>query len=433
MKLPRVRTTLFFAIITILVSSFPVNTQKSFGDTIPITNFLACTTLDQMNCIASVTATLPTGGKVPATLSGNSNSWESKDFQGNVRTYTAQEWRVPGLVNSSGTDTIVTQIWIQNPIVGSNGTDYGALDMTIFGSLWDSPQEKLSSPLCSTSNLVIPCLYPPQLESGVDFTLVINSNLLQPAFTSGSVKDAQVTQSPITGGMQYVISGKPMKIPVNLPDANGTAPGDFAQALDDRYYWHLYIQDIRNPQFDWATNQNCSFGNPVISSNAASAGVPEFDSNSKNVTLQVSSPHMGADGITPEVGQFEASIPLTGIACLWGIPTTELAAEAHVSITYADGTSATATLTTSITKTDFKIQAAGYHYSSPTIHFTFAGNTSQSQSSQTLLAHAPIVSTRPSKVTQKQSASKSITCQKGNIKKKLLGTRCPNGYHQVAS
>jgi len=374
---------------------------QSEAVTIPITNITSCAEPTDMNCIVSVTATFPDGHRVDAVNTGASHTWDSHDFQQNVRTYTAEEWSVDGLKNSSGTNTIVTQIWYQAPDAGGG---FGAMDLTIFGSLLDSPQEEIKSPLCETSNLMIPCRYPPQLEAGVRFTLVINSNLIQPSFTSGQVDGASFSQKVIPGGYQYTIGGAAIKIPVNLPDANGTSPGDFPQALDDRNYWHLYIVDARNNGQDWAAGKNCQTGNPIISSNAAVAGIPNFDPTTKQVTLQVSSPHLSADGVTPETGVFQAAIPFSGVECLWGVAPKDLAAQASFSITYADGTPASAILTTKLSKNTFYVSASGYHYSSPTLHFTFhAANTA-----------SPV--------------AKSVTCIKGKMSKTVSGTICPVGY-----
>jgi hypothetical protein len=401
-----------FLVITVLQGG-----SSALGETIPISNFLACNSATEMNCIVSLSATLANGTKVSAIRTGKSNSWDSKDFQQNIRTYVAEEWRVPGLVNSSGTDTLATQIWMPKPITSVNGIDYGALDITLFASLLDSPLEILNSPLCSNPDLLTPCNFPAQFPNNVTFELIINSNLLNPGVTSGSVSDVQYQQLPISGGYQYIISGKPMRIPVNLPDKHGTNPGDFPQALDDRNYWHLYTLDSRSTSFGWKNGSSCNSGNPIISSNAATAGLPSFNASTKEVTLQVASPHMSSDGVTAESGIFQAVIPLSGVACLWGVAADSLSAKAQISIEYQDGTASTASLTTLIKGNNFLVNANGYHYSNPTVHFKMTSST-------------PITVATPSASPKPNPLKTTITCLKGKLVKKVTAVNpsCPAGY-----
>lgn len=395
-----------------------LSTPSVSASTVPITNFLSCDLPTSMNCIVSIQASFPDGHSVYAVKTEHTNSWESKDFEGNIRQYSAQEWVIQGMKSSAGTNTIVTQFWMQNPIDGPTGTDYGALDMTIFASLFDSPQEKINSPLCLNTDLLSPCIYPAQLQPDIKFTVVLNSNLIQPSFTTGSVQNAIIVQHSFGNGSQFTISGSAMKIPINLPNAKGTAPGDFLQALDDRYYWHLYTLDARNPQFNWGDEQKCSIGNPVISSNAASAGLPSFDKNTREINLQVASPHLSADGIHAEVGTFQASLPLAGIACLWGVNLKDLSTEARISVTYSDGTAESAVLTTSISGDKFLVKASGYHYSTPIIHFGFSQLQSPLQ---------PLQGTVTSKVVINP---KTLVCKKGRLllRVKNSAPKCPKGY-----
>ena len=401
---PKFANRIIWLVIFFLFSS----NSYSFAQTIEVTNFVSCRDLNEMNCVVSLVATFPDGSNIVGKPTGRINTWESTDFNQNSRAYKAEEWAIPGLVTSAGTNKVVSQVWIQNPQETSQGISYGALDMTLFASLWDAPQEQLKSPLCQNSGLTKPCLFPAQLPNDVKFTVVLNSNLLSPGFTSGSVAEASFTEKAIPGGFQYTISGNPIKIPVNLPDQKGTNPGDFPQALDDRNYWHLYTVDRRSLNFNWEGNKNCSIGNPIISSNAAQAGIPNYDPNTHEVTLQVSSPHLSADGITPEVGDFQARIPLSGISCLWGVSNNSLDSKAQISITYQDGTSSIASLVTGIKGEVFQINASGFHYSSPTIRLKFAD------------------------VEQLKSTTKfaklKVTCVKGKLTKVFSTASCPAGY-----
>ena len=403
---------LFYVLIVVFSSLQPI----AQAEVIPITNLLSCKNPTEMNCIVSLSATFESGLTVSAKQTGKSNSWDSKDFEQNVRTYKAEEWAIPGLKNSSGTNTLVTQVWVPNPASTPRGIDYGAMDITLFASLWDSPQDKLTSPLCSTSGLIVPCLFPPEFPSDVLFTIVINTNLIQPGLTTGKISEASFKSEQIIGGMQYTISGKPINIPVNLPDAKNTNPGEFPQALAERNYWTLAFVDSRS----WYQEKTCSSGNPLISTNAQISTTPEFDPVSKEITLRVSSPHLSSDGVTPSVGDFQVRIPTSGVSCLWGVTKRDLLNAAEVSVTYQDGVSTVASLVTKLEKDEFIIRASGFHYSSPTLRLKFKDSQTSNKSNS-----------QASSVPQRVA---SIKCSKQKVIKKVVGVKptCPKGFKKVA-
>jgi len=387
-----------------------------------------------MNCVVSLTAEFEDGTVVDAIPTGIARTWESKDFEQNVRTYSAVEWKVRGLKNSSGSNTVVTQIWMPKPVDTQWGTDFGALDLTIFASLFDSPQDELSPILCNEMMVITACLFPPQFMQKIRFTVVLNSNLLEPGLTTGSVENVAYGLKEIDGGTRFTISGNAMVIPVNLPDQNNTAPGDFKKSLGNRTYWHLGTIDRRNREFDWAREKKCSTDNPVISSNAARAEFPEFDNISQDMKLKVSSPHFKSDGHTLEIGQFRASISLSGIACFWGIKVSAFAPQAVVNVNYQDGTTSVVALTSRTVSNNFVIEASGYTYSSPTLSLKFIDlevpPSTLNESITVLVSDKskiilnPLVSKSPS---YKKTA---ITCIKGKMTKKVtsISPKCPAGY-----
>ena len=181
------------------------------------------------------------------------------------------------------------------------------------------------------------------------------------------------------------------------------------QSLSNRTYWHLYTIDARNVSFDWAKNKNCSPDNPIISSNAASASLPEFDKMTNEIKLKVASPHFQMDGKTLETGQFRAVVSLKGISCLWGIASNAIPQQASVRVTYDDGQSSAAVVSTQVKDQPFSISASGYHYSSPTVRLKILSE---------------VVISTPKKI--------SILCAKGKLQKKITGLspKCPTGYKQ---
>jgi hypothetical protein len=422
-------------IVLILVITFQPNAANA--SIIPINNFLVCDKASQMNCVVSLKAEFEDGTIVDAIPTGIVRSWESKDFEQNVRTYSAVEWKISGLKSSSGSNTVVTQIWMPKPVATQSGTDFGALDLTIFASLFDSPQDELNPILCHEMNVITSCLFPPQFMQKVRFTVVLNSNLLEPGLTTGSVENVAYELKEIDGGTQFMISGSAMVIPVNLPDQNNTAPGDFKKSLGNRTYWHLGTIDRRNREFDWAREKKCSTDNPIISSNAAKAEIPEFDNISQDIKLKVSSPHFKSDGHTLEIGQFRASISLSGITCIWGIKVSAIAPQAVVNVNYQDGTTSVAALTSRTVSNNFVIEASGYTYSSPTLSLKFIDTmvppTARNDSTTVLVSDKTKIIPIPlvSKISSNKNVA--ITCVKGKVTKKVMAVKpkCPAGYKKV--
>lgn len=387
-----------------------------------------------MNCVVSLRAEFEDGAVVDAIPTGIARTWESKDFEQNVRTYSAVEWKVRGLKNSSGSNTVVTQIWMPKLVATKSGTDFGALDLTIFASLFDSPQDELSPILCNEMMVITACLFPPQFMQKVRFTVVLNSNLLEPGLTAGSVENVEYELKEIDGGTQFTISGNAMVIPVNLPDQNNTAPGDFKKSLGNRTYWHLFTIDRRNHEFDWAREKKCSTDNPIISSNAARAEFPEFDNISQDIKLKVSSPHFKSDGHTLEIGQFRASISFSGIACIWGIKVSAIAPQAVVNVNYQDGTTSVAALTSRTISNKFLIEASGYTYSSPTLRLKFIDlvipPATLNESMTVLVSDKTNINLNPAGSKISSNKISTITCTKGKTFKKVTAVRpvCPLGY-----
>jgi hypothetical protein len=105
----------------------------------------------------------------------------------------------------------------------------------------------------------------------------------------------------------------------------------------------------------------------------------------------------------------------------WGIDSRFDANSARVEISYPDGSVEVATTTVSYDPvTDWiYLRSGGFHYSTPTLRVSFT------QSVPLAVAVSPIP-----KATQSRIATKSRTCVRGKITKKIVGTnpKCPKGY-----
>jgi hypothetical protein len=149
------------------------------------------------------------------------------------------------------------------------------------------------------------------------------------------------------------------------------------------------------------------------------AGPPEFDQESQNLNYKVLSTHYTSTGDVAK-GTYDLILSSKVARCIYGFTSAPI--KANLTILSEDGSPQVATQVINERNGWLTLSAAGFTYSSPTIKVKL---------SQDAPVAAP--SAMPSAPTMSQNL-KSITCQKGNIKKKVSGAnpKCPTGYKKVA-
>jgi hypothetical protein len=91
------------------------------------------------------------------------------------------------------------------------------------------------------------------------------------------------------------------------------------------------------------------------------------------------------------------------------------ASQAKISLTYEDGTSVVAVMSSAIEGEQYVLSASGMHLSAPT--FTMK-----------------VVKSAPTSTASPAPSKKTITCVKGKLQKKVTGfnPQCPKGYKKAA-
>jgi len=125
---------------------------------------------------------------------------------------------------------------------------------------------------------------------------------------------------------------------------------------------------------------------------------PKFESGFLN--YRVTGLHFAADGVTPNLGTYDLLLRSDAARCLYGF--TKAPISASVSIVGGAGSQNVATTVVSEKDGWLKLKAYGFTFSEKKIQVSF---------------------------TQK-SKKRSITCIKGTVSKKILGTspKCPAGF-----
>ncbi len=155
----------------------------------------------------------------------------------------------------------------------------------------------------------------------------------------------------------------------------------------------------------------------IVTTNSTqySGGPPVFDKNEGTLSYQVGAPHYGTSGDVFK-GSYDLVMRSEVARCVYGFSKAPI--QATLSITSSDGSQQVATTVIGEKNGWLYLTAKNFQFSAPVITAKLTQEAPASSPSQSPSA----------------TSIKSITCQKGNIKKKVSGVnpKCPTGYKKVA-
>jgi hypothetical protein len=161
----------------------------------------------------------------------------------------------------------------------------------------------------------------------------------------------------------------------------------------------------------------------IVTTNSTqySAGPPAFNKNEGTLDYQVASPHFGTTGDVFK-GSYDLVMRSEVARCVYGFSKAPI--QATLSITSADGSPQLATTVIGERNGWLYLTAKNFEFSAPTI---------KAKLSQEASAPTPSATPTPTSPSSAQG-SKSITCIKGKLKKKVSGfnPKCPTGYKKAA-
>ena len=155
-------------------------------------------------------------------------------------------------------------------------------------------------------------------------------------------------------------------------------------------------------------------------------GAPAFNKESQTLDYKVAAPHFAADGKSENLGTYGLSMRADLVQCLYGV--SQVPSKVEVSITNTtSGESKGATVELFKNGDWVYLSAEGFTYSSPTLKVKLV------QEKKIETTAAPSTSTQAAATataTPKVAKQKSITCVKGKITRKVLGSnpKCPAGF-----
>lgn len=183
-------------------------------------------------------------------------------------------------------------------------------------------------------------------------------------------------------------------------------------------YWSVKTLDQINDSIIANCTKSDGALSGIVTTNALvyKAGPPAFDKTTQNLEYKVLSTHFTSDGSVAK-GTYDLILSSTVARCIYGFSKAPI--QASLSILSEDGSAQVATQTISEKNGWLTLSAAGFSYSSPTIEVKLTQEKSAEPAAKT-----------PSWA----QGTKSITCAKGKVKKKVSGfnPKCPKGYKKVA-
>jgi hypothetical protein len=165
-----------------------------------------------------------------------------------------------------------------------------------------------------------------------------------------------------------------------------------------------------------------------------------WDQSTESLKFNIYAPHLDMNG-DPFRGFFKARIPIAWLNCAFPGNTLALASQLFVSIIYEDGSVQVAFTYNRITKDYIYVEVPDFHYSSPTIAISKKAPIATAQIATPAPASSPSPSPSPTVSVSQDAApqatqspapkiqkSTSVLCQKGKVKKKFAGKKCPSGW-----
>ncbi|CAN2175896.1 hypothetical protein MCEMRE182_00163 [Candidatus Nanopelagicaceae bacterium] len=425
----RLRTTL---VLVILSLAFTIPVEVSHADVEQMQLITDCKTSQSEVCILALYVTDEKGKKVQAQLTGRSQSWKQTYSPISILEGEVEEYSVDGITFSGLAKNLLTPVITYFPIGNTDcyytpcveGKEY--IQVNTFPSiLTPRSSEKLTysqgnNDLRCGSKAVPDYCYSPSVfgeELVFEYHLRLPEDFTYTAITGRGISKFSFSES----SNAKLINGKRFKESVFIEKASRYSTFGVSGADLDQTYPAF---EIDTPDFVlWGKNSKvvstfgeCKnlYGVSVVS-NTFWIDMPTWDKTEGSLRVQIHGPHYKSDG-TLNTAFFQARITKSLAKCLWGVDL-QNASQAKISLTYEDGTSVLAVISSAIEGDQYVLSASGMHLSSPT--FTMKVIKSASPATPTP------ASTR---------SKKTISCVKGNVKKKVTAfdPQCPKGFKRAS-
>lgn len=199
----------------------------------------------------------------------------------------------------------------------------------------------------------------------------------------------------------------------------GTLIEKASEESDNGVVWISGANDSRMISFGKCKNLESM----SVTGNAFFIDSPTWNPKTLSIEVLTRAPHLKSDG-SKNIGYFQAKVSTDMARCLWGIDLSKTV-EANISLNYENGEKVQIeTWNGKLVGNDYVLTASGFHFSSPKISFKLTEEINSATNS------SPIATPKASLASQVNKVSKTITCVKGKITKKVVSVspKCPIGY-----
>ena len=215
------------------------------------------------------------------------------------------------------------------------------------------------------------------------------------------------------------------------PQSAGAVPEieDWRALYQDKASWvrgQWFFQTLGNYESDpnfGTCFSNRSLLHGFITTNATgySAGPPSYSTSEKAFSYTVSSPHFDAESRII-IGAFSFVIRKSTARCLYGIANGEISAKVTISASDRGDISEVSVESVSTDSTWLKVNASGFHYSSPVIKTLLRSATTSTPSvtAKSIAAYANLAVLSTSKISLKVASSSSKYCKVARSTLKVL-------------
>jgi hypothetical protein len=245
------------------------------------------------------------------------------------------------------------------------------------------------------------------------------------------------------GGKSAFLMNEQANFQAETPDAIA-----MFQAFSEFYNFYPFVQSFTDQPFPkeyqktlWRfrpnfyamegfKNRQCSTGQMfagTVSTNSSlfQPSPPTWDEVNQSLDYEVAAPHLKGDG-TIHNGTYELVLNESVAKCLWGSESFTNNAKATVSILNSDGSSQVSTSVYKISSGLITFQVSGFSYSYHKIRVKLTkpeGGVVTNPSGQSVVPSG-------SSVIKPSAKSRTITCTKGKLTKKVTAVQpqCPSGY-----
>lgn len=430
------RVLALFAVSVVLISQAIFGESAGFAADPVLIPYEPCEIVDQAPCIESLTLidfdgkrfrAFPDGPITPLTYEfARQKSTPTKTYQ----------WRVPGIKHESNSDMLTLHVY--HFPYGANycwsetacTTQVDETVIYLFASGWEVPAPKVDIPnsdndlVCGNSSAPEKCIRMWSLNPDYRYEVVLRP---LPSFdfshANGEAMNGMVRSELNSKGEKILrFSGEPVDFSYTI--VNDLKPLNPNQTRADVTYKYVgvYAHTTKSGQSAWLSR--CNYGREMsLWYSGQLQSMPQWIASDSALTLQVSSTHFRADNSLNK-GVFNIDMPIETAKCLWGVDLSQ-AVSASISASYPDlGISEIITTTSKVDGKFFKVSAAGFHFSAPTIKMKLT---------QDAPVASPSRSPLPSVAAATKRAAIKIKCTKGKTTKTFLSStgKCPSGYKKV--